>query len=135
MSVTNDIEVKKKTIKRFLESSFFTNQEIAVKKKTYDELTALASEFEVHGASEKVERLKTELKNDVAGLLALKTKVKDIIVSIADPRVRVIFEARFMKGMNWEEIADMMFYSIGHVKRLAVNGYNQLAEGIIWDEL
>jgi len=141
MSKTNVSTEKKHKTKRFLETAVFLQQEITVKKELLDELVRvekMTKKFITNGGSAKfyqqVDELRESLLNDVTRLLALKNRIKRAINTLEDQRIRIIFEAKYLKCMTWEDIADFMFYSVVHTKRLADSGYSILTKSIFNDE-
>jgi len=133
---TNEYAQSKVRVKEMLESVLYTKQALVVKKQVLDDLFAMAVAARQYGGGadaklqRRIEKLRREFLQDINALLVKKTKVKRGILALEDERVRTIFEAKYLKGLTWEGIADMMNYSVVHVKRLANENYYILERGL-----
>jgi len=135
---TNDHASKKEKVKELLESVIYVKQAITVKKQLLDELCAVSHAAKKYGGGldekiqQRIEKLRKEFLQDINSLLAKQTRVKRGLYAIKDERIRTIFEAKYLKNLTWENIAEMMCYSVVHVKRLANESYHLLEGSIFW---
>ena len=140
MFKTNERTTKKQKVKRLLASAVYLRQEVTLKKSIIDELEEvenLACEIDSNESislSQQLNELRNSLVKDVATLLTLQNKIKRAIAMLEDTRLRIIFEARYLNNRTWEEIAEMMYFSTIHIRRLANNGYTILSKSIFEDD-
>jgi len=123
-------------VKRQLESIVYLRQEVVTKKKVLDELSTVEKVArELCGSEDEtlvqqLGELRDSLLNDLTALLALKNRIKRAIATLEDPRLRIIYEAKYLRSQTWDEVAQLLFFSIVHTRRLAERGYKLLAEVI-----
>jgi len=133
---------KKQKVKEWLQSIIYFRQEVAIKKAILDELLEVEKAAEEMGKNwrqvelaKQLNELRDTLLKDVTALLELKNKVKKAIDTFEDPRLRIIFHEKYFKNQTWEDIADKMFFSVIHIKRLAENGYFILTNSIFMESV
>jgi len=133
MFKTNESTIKKQKVKQLLAAAVYLRQEVTLKKLMLDELAAVensASEIggnEYTPLSQQLNELRNSLMRDVTALLAFQNRIKRAIATFEDPRLRIIFEAKYLNNQTWEEIAQMMYFSTIHTRRLAEGGYTILS--------
>jgi len=131
---SNERAERKQKIKRWLQSALYLRQEVDLKHKMLDELTMVENSVNEIGDNAVVSKHLCELRNsllkDVSSLLVLKNRIKCAVDKLEDPRLRIIYEAKYINNQTWEEIAELMFFSVIHVRRLAESGYSLLADSI-----
>ena len=134
MFKSNERAERKQKIKRWLQSALYLRQEVDLKHKMLDELTMVENSVNEIGDNAVVSKHLCELRNsllkDVSSLLVLKNRIKCAVDKLEDPRLRIIYEAKYINNQTWEEIAELMFFSVIHVRRLAESGYSLLADSI-----
>ena len=83
----------------------------------------------------KIDAIERAIKTDVENLMVLQNKISGVINKINDPVSRSVLSLRYISGMSWERVAEMIDYSYTHtVHRLhpkALDKFNDLylAEG------
>jgi hypothetical protein len=135
MFKTLDRDERRNKIKKYLESAIYLRQEVKVKQGMLDDLQVITEKIRDEVIEGQISQLRDAFYRDITVLLVTLNRIKRMVDHIDHPRIRIIFEARYIKGMSWEDVSDLMFFSGVHTKRLADNGYSILADSIFADEL
>ena len=63
----------------------------------------------------KIDIFERAIADDVEELVSLKARLSGIIKKVSCPRCQILLSLRYLCGMNWEEVAEVMEYSYVHV--------------------
>ena len=63
----------------------------------------------------RIDMIEQAIANDVNNLVNLKAILYDTICKINDPKCQTLLSLRYLCGMPWEEVAEVMDYSYVHV--------------------
>jgi len=63
----------------------------------------------------KIEAIELSIKNDLDNLVQLQVLLSDIIGKISDSTCQTLLRLRYLCGMGWDEVAEVMDYSYLHV--------------------
>lgn len=59
-----------------------------------------------------------ELDEQIDRMVALKEEIAAVIAGVADARMRMLLELRYLNGCTWEEVAERMHYTVRNVYNL-----------------
>ena len=65
---------------------------------------------------DKIADLEKSVKDDLTELVKIKTEIEDIIKKVKETKYRQLLELRYICNKKWEDVANAMYYSEGHVK-------------------
>ncbi|NLL91205.1 MAG: sigma-70 family RNA polymerase sigma factor [Ruminococcaceae bacterium] len=67
-----------------------------------------------------------EIDNSRLELIELKREARQLFMSLDDSRYSSLLEFRYIDGLKWKEVGEIMNYSERHVKRLYADAVNAL---------
>ena len=70
-----------------------------------------------------------ELQKEISRLRGLQSQAEKMISQVTDERYRCVLELRYLCGMDWQDVADRLHYSLRWVHKLhaeALKGVNPL---------
>ena len=124
------------TAKQYLSRAYGLRRRIAAKELHLEELRTQAEHITADlsgmprgsGTDSPVERiavqiadLEWEIHLDWLDLLAYQEEIRNTIQSLPDPVMVQILSDRYLSYKRWQEIADIMHYSLRHTTR--IHGY------------
>jgi len=121
------------TAKQYLTRAYSLRRRIAAKELHLAELRTQAEHITADltgmprgsGTASPVERvavqiadLSWEIEQDWLDLLAYQSEIRTAIESLSDPAAVQVLSYRYLSYKRWQEIADLMHYSVRHTTRL-----------------
>lgn len=77
---------------------------------------------EVHSRTEdiviKICALEDTIKGEIAALVAVQSEIREAIERVPSPTDRLLLRERYIKFRTWEDIAEIMGYSVRHTIRV-----------------
>jgi Protein of unknown function (DUF1492). len=117
--------------KEYLSQASRMNRLIIQKQEQLDRLRAIAtktttnlhtvvvsgsgSKSKLEAVMEKIILLEEEINNEIDTYVDTMADINRTLVSIEDPDERLILDYRYLSGMPWDEIADVMCASVSSV--------------------
>lgn len=115
-------------VKQFLGQALTLNKQLELKKHQLAELEVLSKRIGQTAAKEQLNVLWDSYVKEVTRLLVIKYEIGQKIAIIPDVNCRMVLEARYVSCMKWEHIAELLYFSLMHVHRLAREGIAMLAD-------
>lgn len=129
------------TAKQYLSRAYNLRRRIAAKEMHLAELRAQAEHITADltgmprgsGTSSPTERvaiqiadLSFEIELDWLDLLGYQEEIRGAIESLADPAMVQVLSYRYLSYKRWQDIADIMHYSLRHTTRLHGRALKQI---------
>ena len=126
------------TVKEYLSRAYRAQQFIATKERQLSDLRQMAdgiggidygkdrvtsthaSDARVVAFIDKIMRLEHVITTEKESYLTTVQEIRQAINAVENPNYRLILENRYLNHLTWEQIAEVMFISDRHVRRLHV---------------
>lgn len=123
---------EKSDVKQFLEQALVLSKQLALKKQQLAELENLEKSVSISPAANtaaqaQIDILRDNYVREITRLLVIKYEIGEKIAAVPDDNCRMVLEARYVSCMKWEQVAELMYFSLMHVHRLAREGIAMLS--------
>ena len=134
------------TAKQYLSRAYGLRRRIAAKEMHLEELRTQAEHITADltgmprgsGPGSPVERiavqiadLSTEIEYDWLDLIAYQEEIRKTIELLPDPAAVQVLSYRYLSYKRWQEIADIMHYSVRHTTRLHGRALKQIEDVLL----
>lgn len=76
----------------------------------------------------KIVDMEQEITADIDALVDFKRKISSIFRAVTNPEWQLVLEQRYLCFMTWEQIAELLEYSVQHVFRIHGQALKKVAE-------